>query len=328
MICLGIESTAHTFGASVVTAKGEILSDVRDMFTTESGGLIPTKVANHHQAVHDSVIRKALEESKVKKIDLISFSRAPGLAPCLHVGLRAAKEFAQHLKVPIIGINHPIAHLSSGTWLTEAKDPIYLFVSGANTQIIALEGNRFRIFGETLDVGVGNALDKFARGLGLGFPGGPQVEKLALNGKWIELPYLVKGMDTAFSGLVTSALNLYKKGASKEDLCYSFQEVAFSMLTEVTERAMAHCNKKEVVIIGGVAANKRLASMLNIMCRERNAKFFVVPLKYSGDQGAMIAWQGLLEYQAGTRNNLEELTIDPYQRVDAVKVNWKIKGSY
>lgn len=325
MICLGIESTAHTFSACVVTAKGEILSDVRDMFTTESGGLIPTKVANHHQAIHEAVIRKAIEEAKAPKIDLVAVSRAPGLAPCLHVGLRAAKEVAKSLSVPIIGVNHPIAHLSSGTWLTEAKDPIYLFVSGANTQIIALEGGRFRIFGETLDVGVGNALDKFARNIGLGFPGGPQVEKLALNGKWTELPYLVKGMDTAFSGLVTAALNKFKKGVSKEDLCYSFQEVAFSMLTEVTERAMAHCNKKEVVIIGGVAANKRLASMLEIMCKERNAKFFVVPLKYSGDQGAMIAWQGLLEYQAGTRIDADKLDIDPYQRVDAIKVNWKIK---
>ncbi len=211
--------------------------------------------------------------------------------------------------------------------MTEAKDPIYLFVSGANTQIIALEGGRFRIFGETLDVGVGNALDKFARGMNLGFPGGPQVEKLAVNGKWLEFPYSVKGMDVAFSGLVTAALEKFKKGASKEDLCYSFQESAFSMLTEVTERAMAHCNKKEVVIIGGVAANKRLASMLDSMCKERNAKFYVVPLKYSGDQAAMIAWQGLLEYQAGTRHDLETLDIDPYQRVDQIKVNWKIKNN-
>ena len=327
MICLGIESTAHTFASAVVTAKGEILSDIRDMVTTETGGLIPVKVANHHQEVHEAVIRKALEDSKVKP-DFVAVSRAPGLAPCLHVGMRAAKEIAKNLNVPLIGINHPIAHLSSGTWLTEAKDPIYLFVSGANTQIIALEGGRFRIFGETLDVGVGNALDKFARGMNLGFPGGPQVEKLAVNGKWLEFPYSVKGMDVAFSGLVTTALEKFKKGSSKEDLCYSFQESAFSMLTEVTERAMAHCNKKEVVIIGGVAANKRLASMLDTMCKERNAKFYAVPLKYSGDQAAMIAWQGLLEYQAGTRHSIETLDIDPYQRVDQIKVNWKIKGNY
>ncbi|MDP4012116.1 MAG: KEOPS complex N(6)-L-threonylcarbamoyladenine synthase Kae1, partial [Candidatus Nanoarchaeia archaeon] len=322
MICLGIESTAHTFGASVVSAKGEILSDVRDMYTTENGGMNPTEVKLHHQAVAEKVVREAIEKSGVKKIDLVAVARAPGLAPCLLIGMKKAKEIAKDLGCPIIGVNHPIAHLSSGTWLTEAKDPIYLFVSGANTQIIALEGGRFRIFGETLDVGVGNALDKFARGLGLGFPGGPKVEELAKKGKWIEMPYTVKGMDTSFSGLVTNALTKFKKGASKEDLCFSFQEVAFSMLAEVTERAMAHCNKDNLVIIGGVAANKRLAHMLDTMCRARGAKFYAVPMKYSGDQGAMIAWQGLLEYQSGTRNNIEELDIDPLQRVDEVKVNW------
>lgn len=322
MICLGIESTAHTFGASVVSAKGEILSDIRDMYTNENGGMNPTEVKLHHQEVADKVVREAIEKSKVKKIDLVAVARAPGLPPCLLIGMKKAKEIAKDLDCPIIGVNHPIAHLSSGTWLTEAKDPIYLFISGANTQIIALEGGRFRIFGETLDVGVGNALDKFARGLGLGFPGGPKVEELAKEGKWVELPYTVKGMDTSFSGLVTNALNKFKKGTSKEDLCFSFQEVAFSMLAEVAERAMAHCNKDELVIIGGVAANKRLAHMLDTMCRARGAKFYAVPMKYSGDQGAMIAWQGLLEYQAGTRNNIEDLDIDPLQRVDEVKVNW------
>ena len=175
--------------------------------------------------------------------------------------------------------------------------------------------------GETEDVGLGNALDKFARALGLGFPGGPKIEQLALQGKWTELPYTVKGMDVAFSGIITRVTQLANKGVSKEDLCYSLQEVFFSMITEVTERAMAHLRKKEVLLIGGVAANKRLCAMLEIMCKARGAKFFAVPMQYAGDNAAMIAWQGLLEYHAGRRETT--LDIYPFERCDDIDVIWE-----
>lgn len=320
MICLGIESTAHTFGAGVVSRKGEILSDVRDVFTTTSGGMIPVEVAQHHKAVCHDVIKKALEQSPVKKIDLVAYSRGPGLSPCLHVGVAVAKEIAADLGVPLIGVNHAISHLTSGLLYTEAKDPVMLYLSGANTQIIALEEGKYRVFGETEDVGMGNALDKFARGIGLGFPGGPKIEELAKKGKWVELPYTVKGMDVVFSGIVTKALELYKKGVPKEDLCYSLQEIFFSMIMEATERAMAHLNKKEALLIGGVAANKRLATMLDIMCKERGAKAYAVPLQYAGDNGVQIAWQGLLERTAG--RNEEKHDIFPYERTDDVEVFW------
>jgi len=321
MICLGIESTAHTFGAGVVTRKGEILSDVREVFTTTSGGMIPNEVALHHKEVCDKVVKKALEEAHAKQIDLVAYSRGPGIGPCLHVGVNKAKAIATSLSVPLLGVNHALSHLTSGLLYTEAKQPVMLYLSGANTQVIALEGGKYRVFGETEDIGLGNALDKFGRGIGLGFPAGPEVEELALKGKWVELPYSVKGMDVTFSGIVTKALQLYEqKKATKEDLCYSMQETCFAMITEVTERAMAHLNNKEVLLIGGVAANKKLATMVEMMCKERKGKSYVVPLKYAGDNGVQIAWQGLLEYGAGRRE--EKQDIAPYERTDDVEVFW------
>src|SRR3989344_1992468 len=178
MLCLGIESTAHTFGAAVVTGKGKILSNVRDLYTTESGGLIPAKVAIHHVDCCAQVVRQALLEANItaKDIDLISFSQSPGIGHCLRIGCMAAKSLALQLAVPLIGVNHCIAHLEIGRLLCKAKDPVMLYVSGANTQVIAYEAGLYRIFGETLDIGVGNFLDAFARTLNLGFPGGPKIE--------------------------------------------------------------------------------------------------------------------------------------------------------
>lgn len=321
MICLGIEATAHTFGASCVTDKGEILTDVRDNYTTERGGIIPSDAALHHKKVANRVIKEALKDYK---IDLISFSQGPGLSPPLLVGLNFAKALAKKLKKPLIGVNHIVAHLEIGKLLTKVKDPIYVFVSGANTQIIALEGGKYRIFGETLSIGLGNALDKFGRALDIGFPCGPKIEELARKGKWIDLPYCVKGMDVEFSGIITDALNKFQKGVKKGDLCYSLQETFFSMMCEVTERAMAHCEKKEALLIGGVAANKRFCDMLNTMCNERDAKFYAVPMKYASDNAGMIAWQGLLQYKKEKFNlrEIEKMDIEPRWRIDKVEVTW------
>ncbi len=320
MICLGIESTAHTFGASVVTSKRKILSDIRDMYRKEKGGIIPSEAAQHHELVCRKVIREAIEKSGVEKIDFVSYSRGPGLGPCLHVGIKVAKEIAKDLNAELIGVNHAIAHLTSGHLFTKAEYPIYLYLSGANTQIIALEEKRFRIFGETLDIALGNALDKFGRIIGLGFPAGPKIEELAKLGKYIELPYVVKGMDISLAGLITKVESLFKSGIKKEDLCFSLQETAFAMITEVTERALAHTKKDEVVLIGGVAANQRLCNMLDIMCKERNCNFYAVPLKYSGDNGVIISFQGVLEYLAGRRQS--NFDINPYERVDDIEVFW------
>jgi len=290
------------------------------MYKKETGGIIPVEAAQHHKIMKDKIIKEAIEKSKQKKFDLVAYSRGPGLSPTLSVTKETAQDVAKNLNIPLIGVNHCISHLTSSKLFNDINDPVYLFTSGANTQIIALEGGKFRIFGETLDIGVGNALDKFGRIINLGFPAGAKIEELAKNGKYVELPYSVKGMDVSFSGIVTKIQELFKKNISKEDLCYSMQENVFAMLTEVTERALAHCDKNEVVLIGGVAANKRFCEMLNIMCKERYAKFYTVPLQYAGDNGVMIAYQGLLEYLAGRREEKQE--IKPYERVNDIKVFW------
>jgi len=321
MICLGIESTAHTFACGIINEKGKVFSDVREVYTTEKGGMVPIKVMEHHKAVKEKVIKEAIEKSGQKKFDLVSYSRGPGLSPCLYVGLESAKDISKELNIPLLGVNHCISHLVSGLLFTKAKNPVFLFCSGANTQIIALEGGKYRVFGEALSTALGNTLDKFGREIGLGFPAGPKIEELAKKGKYIELPYNVKGMDVELSGVLTKASELYRKGIPKEDLCYSLQETVFAMLTEVSERTMAFLKKKELLLIGGVAANKRFGEMLDIMCKERNAKFYVVPLKYSADNAVMIAWQGILEYNAGVRERKHE--IYPYERTDDVKVKWR-----
>ncbi len=321
MIILGLEGTAHTFGAAVINEKGKIFSDVRDIYTTKKGGMIPSEIAQHHRNVKDRVIREAIEKSKQKKFDLVAYSRGPGFPSCLSITRNAAVDLAEDLDVPVIGVNHAVAHLTSGLLFTRAKDPVFVYCSGANTQLIALEGGRYRVMGEVLSIALGNALDKFGRAIGLGFPAGPKIEKLAENGKYIELPYVVKGMDIELSGIITKAISLYKKGIKKEDLCFSLQETLFAMLTEVTERALAHTQKKEALLIGGVAANKRLVQMLKIMCKERNANFYAVPLKYAADNPLMVAWQGYLEYNSGRREKKHE--IRPYERTDAVDVIWE-----
>ncbi len=324
MIILGVESTAHTFGAAVID-DSMILSNVKDSYFTEKGGMIPNKVADHHVEVCNKVVKKALEKAKVKikDIDLIAFSQGPGLGHALRIGAVTARTLAIKLNKPIIGVNHCVAHLEIGKLLTKAKDPVLLYASGANTQVIAYEGKKYHIFGETLDMGVGNFLDSFARFLELGFPGGPKIEQLAKKGKFVEIPYVVKGMDVSFGGILTNIKQKYKRGIKKEDLCYSVQETVFAMLLEVAERAMAHCDKSELLLGGGVACNSRLKEMAEKMCKDRDAKCFTPANEFLVDNAAMIAWLGSVEYNAGIRMKLSETEIKPYERTDDVVVKWR-----
>ena len=206
LICLGIESSAHTFGIGIVTSKGKVLSNIIDSFKTKQGGLIPNELANHHNKVKDTVLKNSLKKAKLtlKDINLISFSQGPGIAPALLVGMRFAKDISFKTNLPVVGVNHCVAHLEIGKLLTKSINPVLLYASGANTQIIAYESGKYRIFGETLDQGIGNFIDAFARYIGLGFPGGPKIEQLAIKSKkYVELPYVVKGMDVSFSGILT-----------------------------------------------------------------------------------------------------------------------------
>lgn len=272
------------------------------------------------------MIRKAIEAAGCgfDDLDVVAFSQGPGLGPCLRTVATAARALALSLDVPLVGVNHCVAHLEIGRGLTGCKDPALLYVSGGNTQVIAFARGRYRVFGETLDIGIGNMLDKFGREVGLPFPGGPRLEKLALEGeKLLSLPYSVKGMDVAFSGMLTAALSLRKGGERLEDIAFSIQEVAFAMLTEVTERAMAHVGKDEVLLGGGVARNKRLQAMVGRMADDRGARMFVPPGDLCIDNGAMIAWTGLLMHRAGIRMALKDTQVDQRFRTDEVAVSWR-----
>ena len=328
--CLGIESTADDFSVGISTFDGEILTNIISAYMPEEGGIHPREAARHHAETASKVLEEAFTKSGIKpqNLSVTAFSQGPGLGPCLRTGATVARALASYLKVPLVGVNHCIAHIEIGKLKTGAKDPITLYVSGGNTIVAAFDSGRYRVFGETLDIALGNCLDVFAREAGLrqreGMPFGAIVEKLAIKGKkLISLPYTVKGMDTSFSGLLTAAVNLIKKGEYKlEDLCYSLQETAFSMVTEVTERALAHTEKKEVLLTGGVAANKKLQSMVEVIAEEHDAEFCVVPSQFAIDNGAMIAWTGVLSYKCGMVTPIEKSFVKLRWRLEEVEVPW------
>jgi N6-L-threonylcarbamoyladenine synthase/N6-L-threonylcarbamoyladenine synthase/protein kinase Bud32 len=334
-----------------------------ETYVPPEGGIHPREAANHHAERVLPVVRAAVETAGIgfSALDLVSFSQGPGLGPCLRTGSTAARALAASLRIPIIGVNHCIAHLEIGRGTTAAKDPVLLYVSGGNTQVIAFMAGRYRIFGETLDIGVGNLLDKFGRGLGIPFPAGPKMEQFAIQyveqegsrhtaqgsrkmddcpprrvsdagsgasvgvpaPSYIPLPYSVKGMDMAFSGILTAAEVKRRGGTGVPALCYSLQETVFAMLVEVTERAMAHAEKDEVLLGGGVAANGRLRRMLERMASDRGAKMFVPEKKLCVDNGAMIAWLGILMHRSGVRMRMADTRICQRFRTDEVEVTWR-----
>ncbi len=322
MISLGIESTAWNFSIGVVSEK-EIIALENEAYSPKEGGIHPREAAQHHSEVAGNVLNRIFKKISPDEMDVISFSQGPGMGPCLRIGATVARALALKLEKPLAGVNHCLAHVEIGRWLTGAEDPVTVYVSGGNSQIIARRGNRYRVFGETLDIGIGNAIDKFARYIGLPHPGGPRVEKLAEKGtRYIEMPYVVKGMDFSFSGIVTHAMKLFDEGCRSEDIAFSFQETAFAMLVEVTERAMAYLGKSECLLVGGVGANRRLQEMLRLMCHDRNASFHAPPIKYMGDNGAMIAYTGLLMAKHGVRTEIQESYVRPDFRIEEVEVPW------
>jgi len=323
IICLGIESTAEKLGVGIVSSQGKILSNVV-LTHKPKEGIHPRETAQHHADNITKVIKEALDRAgcKLNEIGLAAFSRGPGLGPCLRVGAVAARAVAVREKIPIIGVNHCIAHLEIGRLAAKTKDPLLIYVSGGNTQIIAFRSGKYRVFGETIDIAVGNCLDQFARKLNIGFPGGPLIEKIAKEGKYIPLPYVVKGMDLSFSGLLTASVEAARSNKI-EDVCFSLQETAFGMVCEVAERAMAYIEKDELLLGGGVGANQRLQEMLKIMCRERGAMFFAPPKELLGDNGAMVAWLGILMHRSGVSHSVEETTVKQRFRTDEVMVAWR-----
>ncbi len=334
MLCLGIESTAHTFSVGIMDDQGKVLSLVSDTYKPQTGGLKPVDVVEHHYTVFDRVLKQAISKANIEFTDLglIAFSQGPGLGPCLRVGAAIARSLSLKLNIPIVGVNHCIAHVEIGRLLCNVDDPVTVYVSGGNTIISAFDSGMYQVFGETLDLAVGNMIDMCARDHGIPHPGGPKIEKIAKNGSnYINLPYIVKGMDLSFSGLYTAIwkqaqIHEKKNEMNKnyqEDLFYSLQETAFSMLAEVSERAIAHTEKKSVLVTGGVAVNKRLQEMISYISNEHNIEFHVVPLKYAGDNGAMIAWTGILQFKSSNAVEISETKILPKWRMDDVPIPWR-----
>lgn len=339
MAVLGIEGTAHTIGVGIVEesepGRCKVLANERAMVRPPKPapgeaalGIHPRDAAHAHAEAGPDLLRTALAKAKLapEDLDAVAFSRGPGLGPCLRVAATMGRALSLRAEAPLVGVNHGVAHLEVGRGMTDAGDPMLLYVSGGNTQVLAFARGRYRVFGETLDVGLGNALDKFARENGFPFPGGPEVERLAAtaaDGPLHPLPYTVKGMDLSFAGLATAAQRLVQDGAPLPEACHAFQEHAFAALVEVAERALAHTGRDELVLGGGVACNARLQAMARSMCEERGAGFFVPPRDVLVDNGAMIGWLGLLQAKANDTIAVEDSAILPHQRTDQVPVTWR-----
>ena len=324
---LGIESTAHTFSASVVKEKEKLLSDVKDIYVPPEGsGIHPTEAAKHHSLVAAEVIKEALSASGVEtaEIDAVAYAMGPGLGPCLRVGAVSARTMALALGRPLVAVNHAIGHIELGCMLTGTKSPLVLLISGGHTMVISCSAGMWRVLGETLDLTLGQLLDQLGRHFGYASPCGRRIEEAASRShRYLRLPYTVKGNDVSFSGLITAAKRLVDVGEPFEDVCFSVQESAFATTVEVTERALAFTGSKEVMVVGGVAANKRLSEMLGVMVERHSAKLSVVPLRYSGDCGAQIAWTGLLAFKEGLTIPVEKSVIRQSWRLDSVPLPWR-----
>lgn len=343
LIALGIEGSANKIGVGIVTSDGEILSNPRETFITPPGqGFRPKETGEHHRSRVLSILQKALDIAKISlsEIDLFCYTKGPGMAQPLSVGALVIRTLSQLYKKPMIGVNHCVGHIEMGRCVTKAENPTILYVSGGNTQVIAYSEGKYRIFGETIDTAVGNCLDKFARLLNISNDPAPgyNIEQMAKKGKnYVDIPYSVKGMDVSFSGIITFMQDIVTKKKNKnidkdlmdkitnEDLCFSLQETIFAMLIEITERAMAHTGSKEVLLVGGVACNLRLQEMMKIMAEERGGRVCAMDERYCIDNGAMIAYAGLLEYMSNGYKGitLKESFFTQRFRTDEVNVLWR-----
>ncbi|MEM3227874.1 MAG: KEOPS complex N(6)-L-threonylcarbamoyladenine synthase Kae1 [Candidatus Micrarchaeaceae archaeon] len=325
MITIGIESSAHTFGVGIVE-NGRIIANSKSMYPISDKGIIPMKVADFHQKNSARVISEAMQQAGIglEDIDAIGYTKGPGIGPCLRVGQLAALVLARRTGKPIYPVNHAVAHIEITKHIYGLGDPLALYVSGGNSQILALEAEpypHYHVLGETFDIGVGNMLDSFARAAGLNPAWGSSVAKLAEGGRYVRMPYTVKGMDFTFTGLLTSAIRMLPMHR-KEDVAFSLQETAFSMLCEAAERALLLSGKKELIVCGGVAQSKRLADMLQLMAKAHGRKFYVAPNEFNSDNGAMIAIIAWKMHSAGGKVPRGSISISQRYRAQNFRLVW------
>jgi N6-L-threonylcarbamoyladenine synthase/protein kinase Bud32 len=332
---LGIEGTAWAASAAVFDAETDAVFVETDAYLPESGGIHPREASEHMgeavPRVVETVLAHAREmggrDDEAPPVDAVAFSRGPGLGPCLRIVGTAARALAGRLDVPLVGVNHMVAHLEIGRHLSGFDAPVCLNASGANAHLLGYHRGRYRVLGETMDTGVGNAIDKFTRHVGWSHPGGPKVEAAAADGDYVDLPYVVKGMDFSFSGIMSAAKDRYDEGVPVEDVCFSLQEHVFAMLTEVSERALSLTGTDELVLGGGVGQNDRLQGMLASMCADRGADFFAPEDRFLRDNAGMIAVLGAKMADAGDTVPIAESAVDPNFRPDDVPVTWRADES-
>lgn len=326
MMCLGIESTAHTFGASLVDSEDNIVTNVNSTYRPPPGvGIHPRKASEHLANVADEIVRTALALPDGSSVDpdVIAYAAGPGLGPCLRIGATVGRALSSFLKKPLVPVHHGVAHLDIAMSIAKARDPLAVLVSGGHTSILVHVGKRWRVYGETQDITLGNLLDMFAREAKLPSPGGLSVSKEAAKGvSMINLPYTVKGNDVAYSGLLTAATSKLRRQGNLADVCFSLQETAFSMLAEAVERSLVQTRRSEVLIAGGVAASSRLKEMIGSVAEDHGASFHPVPVEYSGDCGAQIACSGRLAYKSGLKVGTSDSFVIPRWRMDEVDVPW------
>jgi len=323
---LGVEGTAWAASAAVYDAAAGTVDIETEAYQPASGGIHPREAAEHMADHLPGVVESALAGAD-GDVDCVAFSRGPGLGPCLRIAGTAARAVAQRLGVPLVGVNHMVAHLEIGRHLSGFESPVCLNASGANAHVLGYRNGRYRVLGETMDTGVGNAIDKFTRHVGWSHPGGPKVEAAAGNGEYVDLPYVVKGMDFSFSGIMSAAKQAYDDGHAVEDVCFALQENVFAMLTEVSERALSLTGSDELVLGGGVGQNRRLQGMLALMCDQRGAEVHVPEDRFLRDNAGMIAVLGAKMYRAGDTIPLAESGIDADFRPDQVPVTWDVPKS-
>ncbi|XP_069735255.1 tRNA N6-adenosine threonylcarbamoyltransferase isoform X2 [Phaenicophaeus curvirostris] len=299
---LGLEGSANKVGAGIVR-DGRILSNRRETFVTPPGsGFAPGPTGRHHRRVLLDLISGALSDAGLgpRDLDAIAFTRGPGMGAPLAVVAVVARALAQLWELPLVGVNHCVGHIEMGRLLGEARDPVVLYVSGGNTQVLCFSRCRYRILGETLDLALGNCLDRYA---------------LQRPQPWLQ--HRAPGSQAVTPKLLESG------EATAEDLCFSLQETAFAMVAEVAERALALAGAQELLLVGGVACNQRLQEMLRTMCSARGARLCPIDERYCVDNGAMIAQAGWEMLRVGQVTALSDSGVTQRYRTDEVEVTWR-----
>lgn len=326
MAVLGIESSAHTLGVGIVES-GRVLANVKAMYDIAGGGIIPAKAADLHASNVQGLIHSALGDAglRIGDITAVGYTKGPGLGPCLRVGQLAALSISMERSVPLVPVNHAVAHIEVTRHLAGAKDPLVLYVSGGNSQILGLENEPFRhyhVYGETLDIGVGNMLDNFARAAGLVPAWGSSVARAAMGGSYVPMPYTVKGMDFTFTGLLTYATKMLESKVPVGDAAFSIQETSFSMLCEALERALMLTGKDCILLSGGVAQSSRLREMVGLVAGSHGRKSFTAPNEFNADNGAMIALVAEKALACGATFRRADCGVKQRYRIDSVAIGW------